>query len=169
VNAFDDVLAREKSRLLGFIRRRVGNESDAEDLLQDVLYELASEMANGHVDDLVAWLFTVARNKIVDLYRRRGRQGEAPGLAAAEPPDSAEAPDRTLWRAAVWEELWDALEELPEEQRQVFLAHEFDGTPFRELAESSGEPINTLLSRKRYAILFLRRRLQELYDELRGF
>ena len=168
VRGFDDVLAREKSRLLGFIRRRVGNESDAEDLLQDVLYEFAASAANEPVQDLVAWLFTVARNKIVDLYRRRARQEAVTGEGPGAPALSDEGPDRALWRSTVLEELWDALEELPEEQRDVFVAHEFEGVPFKEMAESSGESISTLLSRKRYAVLFLRRRLQELYDELRG-
>ena len=163
---------KERQRLFDFIRRRVGDEGDAEDLLQDVFYQLlASGSVTEPIENRTAWLFTVARNKVVDWYRKRR---PAPSLRAGDERtfeledlivDPAAGPDRAYWRAAVWAELADALDELPEEQRDVFVAHELEGVSFKEMAARTGEPLNTLLSRKRYALLYLRERLRDLYDD----
>jgi RNA polymerase sigma factor (sigma-70 family) len=172
----EDAVRRERPRLLDFIRRRVGDASDAEDLLQDVFQQLAaSDGIAGPIEDLTAWLFTVARHKVIDWYRRRRpearpRFGGADG-SDLEPEevlfDPADGPDHALWRSEFWSALVDALDELPAAQRDVFVAHELEGVSFKELARRTGEPLNTLLSRKRYAVLFLRQRLRGLRDEVR--
>ena len=128
------------------------------------------------IENLTAWLFTVARNKITDWYRKRrpvalresgDEIGEGVPINLEEILfDLQDGPDRAYWRSTVWSELAEALDELPEEQRAVFVWHELEGHSFKEIAELTGEPINTLLSRKRYAVLALRERLQDLYDEL---
>lgn len=126
------------------------------------------------IEDLTAWLFTVARNKVIDWYRKR-RPAPLPQVSSEDEGfpgledilfDPADGPDRAYWRSAVWSELAEALDELPAEQREVFVAHELEGMSFKEIARRTGEPMSTLLSRKRYAVLFLRERLQDLYDEL---
>lgn len=164
---------RERKRLSDFIRRRITDESDAEDVLQDVFYQLlTSPSVTEPIENLTAWLFAVARNKVVDWYRKRRpaplRRGGDEGPLDLEDVlfDPADGPDRAYWRAAVWAELADALDELPEEQRDVFVAHELEGASFKQIAERTGEPLNTLLSRKRYAVLYLRERLRDLYDDL---
>ena len=170
----DRTAHRERERLLGFVRRRVGNESDAEDIVQEVFYQLtASYSVTEPIEQLSAWLFRVARNKIIDWYRRRRHADSEPLEAQEEEPpmlerflaDPGQDPERVYARSLVWTELADALEDLPEEQREVFVQHELEGKSFKEIAEMTGEPVNTLLSRKRYAVLFLRERLRELYDE----
>lgn len=161
----------ERKRLRDFIRRRVGTDEDAEDIVQDVFYQLASSYSvTEPIEKLTAWLFRVARNKIIDWYRKK-RPVER---MSAEGPlnledilfDPGQSPDEIYARSVVWEKLTEALDELPEEQKAVFIMHELEGKSFREMAEETGEPINTLLSRKRYAVLGLRERLQELYDEI---
>jgi RNA polymerase sigma factor (sigma-70 family) len=170
---------RERSRLRGFIRRRVADPADAEDILQEVFYELVqAERLLRPVEQVGAWLFRVARNRITDLFRKRrheqiaSRDDEAD--AADEPAEAAlqdllpspdAGPDAQYARRLLLEELDDALDELPEEQRSVFIAHELEGRSFKELADESGVSLNTLLSRKRYAVLHLRRRLQAIHDE----
>ncbi|MGB2867948.1 MAG: RNA polymerase sigma factor [Bacteroidota bacterium] len=166
----------ERSRLAEFIRRRVRTEEDAEDILQDVFFQLATSYSvTEPIEKLTSWLFTVARNKIIDWYRKKRpdalpAQAANPGRAMSlqdilfDPNDN---PDQVYARSLVWTELADALDELPEEQRDVFVMHELQGKSFKEISEITGEGINTLLSRKRYAVLFLRERLQELYDEIR--
>ena len=164
----------ERNRLLEFIRRRVRTEEDAEDILQDVFYQLATGYSvTEPIEKLTSWLFTVARNRIIDWYRKRKPEP----LPAARDDDSAplnldeilydstQNPDTVYARSLVWTELADALDELPEEQRVVFVMHELEGKSFKEIAKITGEPVNTLLSRKRYAVLYLREKLQELYDE----
>jgi len=171
----ETTVKKEERRLFAFIRRRIGNPSEAEDLLQDVFFQLAaSHSVTEPIEDLTAWLFAVARNRIVDWYRKRRPAGFSPPPPPGEDPprledvlfDPEDGPDRAYWRAAVWSELADALAELPEAQREVFVAHELEGISFKQLAEKTGEPLNTLLSRKRYAVLYLRERLQDLYDQL---
>jgi len=164
-------LQSERNRLLGFIRKRVRTEEDAEDILQDVFYQfLASYSVTEPIEKLTAWLFTAARNKIIDWYRKRKHVS----LPAGEDGpinledilyDPTQNPDEVFNRSLVWTELAGALDELPDEQREVFVMHELEGKSFKEIAEITGEPVNTLLSRKRYAVLRLRDRLQELYDE----
>jgi RNA polymerase sigma factor (sigma-70 family) len=179
--AVEHTLRAERGRLLNFILRRVRSPEDAEDILQDVFYQLVTSYGvTDPIEKLTAWLFTVARNKIVDWYRkRRPAASISRGVANVEGDDGAsgplnledilfdpaEGPDQAFARSVVWSELADALDELPDNQRQVFVMHELEGRSFREIAGLTGEPVNTLLSRKRYAVLFLRERLQELYDE----
>ena len=175
-----DVVSREQSRLLRFIRRRVPDARDAEDILQDVFAELVE--ANRllmPIDHVTAWLFRVARNRIVDLFRKKrpehlgdkkvvalGDDHDNAGLALAELLPSADAGPEALYaRSVLFEELQIALDELPAEQREVFVAHEFEGRSFKEMAAATGVSVNTLLSRKRYAVLHLRERLQRTYDE----
>ena len=174
VATFDRTMRSERKRLLDFIRKRVRNQADAEDILQDVFYKLlTSYSVTEPIEKMTAWLFAVARNKIIDWYRKR-RPDALP--AAADDPsspmnleeilfDPKQNPDQVYARSLVWTELAEALDELPNEQREVFVMHELEGRSFKEIAGITGEPMNTLLSRKRYAVLFLRDRLQELYNE----
>jgi len=172
-----EVVRKEQGRLLGFIRRRVADPLDAEDILQDVLHELAE--ANRllvPIDHVTGWLFTVARNRIIDLFRKRRPErlpasfesvdGEPqPGLEDLLPSPEA-GPEALYARRVLLEELAIALDELPEEQRWVFVTHELEGRSFKEMSAETGVSVNTLLSRKHYAVLHLRERLQELHDEL---
>ncbi len=161
----------QRGRLLDYIRRRVRTEQDAEDILQDVLLQLAASYNVAEpIEQITAWLFTVARNKVIDWYRKRKPQSlpimdEGPLNLEQILFDPAQNPDVVFARSLVWTELAEALDELPEEQRDVFIMHELQGMSFKEIAQSTGVPLNTLLSRKRYAVLFLRDRLQELYNE----
>ena len=171
------VVEREQSRLRGFIRRRVPDPRDAEDILQEVFYELVE--ANRllmPIDHVTGWLFRVARNRITDLFRKqrpepfgeRGAADEDGDRFSVEDllPSPDAGPDAIYARNALIDELAAAVDELPAEQREVFVAHELEGRSFREMADESGVSVNTLLSRKRYAVLHLRRRLQRAYDEL---
>jgi RNA polymerase sigma factor (sigma-70 family) len=171
----DSTVKSERRRLFDFIRKRVRSEEDAEDILQDVFFQLASNYSvTEPIEQLTSWLFMVARNKIIDLYRKRKPESfpverteddEHPVLADLL-MDPRQDPDSVYERSLLWSEFADALEDLPDNQREVFVMHEFEGRSFKEIAELTGEPVNTLLSRKRYAVLFLREQLQELYDEL---
>ena len=173
----DETVSTERKRLFDFIRRRVRTEEDAEDILQDVFYQLVTSYSvTEPIEKISAWLFTVAKNKIVDWYRKKRTHTVTVIDEETSLPlnledilfNPADNPDDVYQRSVVWAELADALDELPENQRDVFVKHELEGWSFKEIAESSGEPINTLLSRKRYAVLFLRERLQELYDEFQN-
>ena len=161
-----DVVEREGSRLGNFIRRRVADPRDAEDILQDVLYELVE--ANRllmPIDHITGWLFRVARNRITDLFRKK--KPESLSLRVEDLLPSLEAgPDALYARSVLLDELELALGELPKNQREVFVAHEVEGRSFKEIAAQTGVSVNTLLSRKRYAVLRLRERLQDVYDEL---
>jgi RNA polymerase sigma factor (sigma-70 family) len=160
----DGVMTREGSRLRNFIRRRVADPRDAEDVLQDVFTELVeANQLLMPIEHVSGWLFRVARNRIIDLFRRK--KGESLDLDDLLPSPEA-GPDAEFARGALLDELEAAIAELPEEQRDVFVAHEIDGKSFKEMAAESGVSINTLLSRKRYAVLHLRERLQRTYDEL---
>lgn len=169
--SLEDAFERQKGRLLDFIRRRIGDVSDAEDVLQEV-FLLASKSVTQPIEDLTAWLFTVARHKAIDWYRKRrparlSRATEStPDGQEERLADPASAPDRAYWRSVFWSVLADALDELPEEQRDIFVAHELEGLSFKEIAEKIGEPMNTLLSRKHYAVLYLRERLRDVYADL---
>lgn len=171
----DRAVRSERKRLLDFIRRRVRNRSDAEDILQDVFYQLVTSYSvTEPIEKLTSWLFTVARNKIIDWYRKRRPESLPAEAGDLDSPlnleeilfDPRQNPDRVYARSLVWSELSEALDELPDGQREVFVMHELEGRSFKEIAEITGEPLNTLLSRKRYAVLFLREKLQELYDEM---
>lgn len=167
-------VAGEGGRLKAFIRRRVADAGDAEDILQEVLFELVEAVRlMTPIEQVGAWLFRVARNRIVDLFRRRSPEtprdvsveDEAFALEGLLPsPDGG--PEVELARGVLLEELAAALDELPEEQREVFIAHEIEGRSFKDLAAETGLSINTLLSRKHYAVLHLRRRLRDIHDEL---
>ncbi len=159
-------LQRDAGRIGGFIRRQIADPDEAEDLLQDVLLR-ALDAPIDEVENLAAWLFAAARNRIIDWRRRRARR-PADSLDAAgapEPASPALAGARTELQQRFWDELLDALDELPVEQREVFVQHELEGKAFKEIAAATGENINTLLSRKRYAALYLRVRLKELYAD----
>ena len=167
-----EAIAREQPRLRNFIRARVANPGDAEDILQDVFYELvAAYRLMQPVEQVGAWLFRVARNRIIDLFRKRklrndaiANDGEALLLDDLLPSPDA-GPEALFARSVLMDELDAALDELPAEQREVFIAHEIDGRSFKELAAETGLSVNTLLSRKHYAVLHLRKRLQAIYDE----
>jgi RNA polymerase sigma factor (sigma-70 family) len=165
---------RERGRLLAFIRRRLADAAEAEDVLQDTLYEfvLAKRLMQP-IEQVGAWLVRVARNRIIDRLRRRAAAGAPAAQAGAEVaetltdllPASDAGPQALVMRAALLEEIEAALAELPAEQREVFVAQELNGVTFRELAAQSGVSINTLIARKRYALGYLRARLQAVWDE----
>ena len=170
-----EIVAEERSRLRNFIRRRVADPRDAEDILQEVFYELLE--ANSllmPIDHVTGWLFRVARNRITDLFRKK-KPDSFSDIAAADEDDEPQwedllpspdaGPEALYVRRVLLDELELALSELPNEQREVFVAHELEGHSFKELSEVSGVNINTLLARKRYAVLHLRERLQSIYDE----
>jgi RNA polymerase sigma factor (sigma-70 family) len=171
-----EVIAAERSRLRSFIRKRVPNEADVEDLLQEVFYELVE--ANRllmPIDYVTGWLFRVARNRITDLFRKKRAEtfsdaavldedGELMPIEDLLPSPDA-GPEALFVRSVLLDELKSALGELPAEQREVFIAHELEGRSFKELSAESGVSVNTLLSRKRYAVLHLRRRLQSIHNE----
>ncbi len=174
-----ETIERERGRLRNFIRKNVARE-DVEDVLQDVFFELVeAQRLMRPIEQVGAWLFRVARNRIVDRFRKKRREpaGTPPGSDHEENGDinsledllpSAEAgPEAVYARRVLLEALDDALKELPEEQRFVFVAHEIEGKSFRDLASETGVGVNTLLSRKHYAVLHLRRRLQSIYDEFK--
>jgi RNA polymerase sigma factor (sigma-70 family) len=157
-----DVVAEQRARLRNFIRKRVPEAADAEDILQDVFYELvnASRLLTP-IDHISGWLYRVARNRITDLLRKRRPEEELDDLL----PSHDAGPEEEYLRAALVDELAAALDELPPEQRAVFVAHEIEGRSFQELAAETGVNVNTLLSRKRYAVLHLRKRLQRIHEE----
>lgn len=175
-----EAFRRERERLLNFIRQRVPRQEDAEDIVQEVFFELM--MMNRlmkPVEHLASWLFTVARNKITDLYRKKkplaledmlkiGTDGDDENqyLLADILPSSFNSAENNIMSEAILGTLADALDALPKDQRNVFIWHELEDKSFKEIVELTGTPLNTLLSRKRYAVLFLRERMQHLYDDL---
>lgn len=177
-----ETVHKERKRLLDFIRQRVKSEEDAEDILQDVFFQFVNAYRMMEpIEKVTSWLFTVARNRITDLYRKKKTQSfssllpasagdddeELPGYFLDElMQDEADTPESRYMRTLIWDTLNAALEELPEEQREVFNLHELEGLSFKDIAAQKGLPVNTLLSRKRYAVLHLRERLQTLYNEL---
>ncbi|HUB83088.1 MAG TPA: RNA polymerase sigma factor [Bryobacteraceae bacterium] len=173
------VIQREGRALLRFIRRRVKDQADAEDILQDVFYELtqAYRLMNP-IEQAGAWLYRVARNRIIDSFRKKKPElfGSLPENANGDEalsfedllPSPEAGPDAVFARGVLLEELDAALDELPAEQREVFVAHEIEGRSFQEIAREKGVSVNTLLSRKRYAVLHLRRRLKAIHNELRS-
>ena len=174
-----DTIGQEQARLRNFIRRRVPDPEDVEDILQDVFTELveAYRMMTP-IREVTAWLFRVARNRITDSFRKKkperlrdqpvGEDADGDGSTLEDLLPSAEAgPEANYFRTLLLEELEEALDELPREQREVFLAHEIEGRSFKEMAAESGVSVNTLLSRKHYAVTFLRERLRRIYEEYR--
>lgn len=176
-----EIIKEYGGRLKGFIRKRVHSVDDADDILQEVFYQLAeTDRLMKPVDQVAAWLYTVARNRITDLYRKK-RPELLPEIFSGDDEDSfvdelgslifdeGSTPETEYLRSLVWVELENALAELPSEQRMVFEMTELRGISFKEIARQTGEPVSTLISRKRYAVLYLRERLQVLYDELINF
>lgn len=169
-----ETVSRERGRLRNFIRRRVPNQSDAEDILQDVFYEfVAAYRLPEPIEQVGAWLYRVARNRIIDRFRKKREEplaemaGEGDGVFWLEEvlPSHDAGPEAAYARGMLLEALYDALAELPLAQRAVFIAHELDGCSFKELSAESGVGVNTLLARKRYAVQHLQARLQAIYDE----
>ena len=165
-------------RLLGFIKQRVGSTEDAKDILQDVFYQFAGNTEP--IEQVTAWLYRVARNKITDSYRKQKLPLADDVLNSTSMPEDGSDwkemllpadsnPEKEYLRSIFWEELQQALSELPAEQRDVFIRHEMEGMPFKEIADLTGEPVATLISRKRYAVLHLRERLRVLKEELLNF
>jgi RNA polymerase sigma factor (sigma-70 family) len=171
---------REKDKLLGFIRSRVSTVEEAEDILQDVFYQFVSGFETiESLDRVTSWLYSVARNKIIDRYRRdavrprrtdfellSGTDDDAPLTLQEILPDLGNTPESALLREAIWDEITEALAELPAVQREIFIQNEIEEKGFREISEETGISINTLLSRKRYAITALRKRLRKFYEEI---
>lgn len=175
---FADIFKSYQAQLKGFIARRVSSKEDSEDILQNVFYQfMKNDRADNPIEQISAWLYSVARNQIID-HSRKHREEEMPHLTGYDEdgtflrelsdlmPDEDQSPEMDFVRSMVWEELENALLELPDEQRTVFELTELEGIPFKEIAESTGISINTLISRKRYAVLFLRKRLSSLYEEI---
>lgn len=173
-----DIFRKYQAQLKGFIAKRVSSKEDSEDILQNVFYQfMKSDQEDNSIEQIAAWLYSVARNQIIDRSRKH-REEEMPYLSNNEDdgtflkelselmPDEDQSPEMDFIRSTVWEELENALLELPGEQRTVFELTELEGIPFKEIAESTGIPVNTLISRKRYAILFLRKRLYSLYEDI---
>ncbi len=173
-----DVIQRESRRLLQFIRRRIDDQGDAEDILQDVFYEFTEAYRlMKPVEQAGAWLYRVASNRLIDRFRKKrperfaeASQAGQEGAAYFEDllPSAEASPEAAYARSVLLDEIDAALEELPEEQRAVFLAHEVEGRSFQEMAEETGLSVNTLLSRKHYAVLRLRKRLESIYEEFRN-
>ena len=164
--------------LLGFIRKRVKSDADAEDILQDVWYQFSALVNNEPVEQTGAWLYRVAKNKIIDKHKKKSETLLDDMLVSNNDEDDdpfdlrdillteETTPETEYLRNLFWEQLFIALDELPEEQKQVFIWQELDDMTFADIAEKTGVNINTLVSRKRYAVLHLRDRLQQLYDEI---
>jgi RNA polymerase sigma factor (sigma-70 family) len=172
-----EVIAQERPRLRNFIRRRVPDEADVEDLLQEVFFELVEAYRLlKPIDYVTGWLFRVARNRITDLFRKKKPETFADLAVENEEGEllriddllisGDDGPEALYMRTLLFDELQAALSELPAEQRAVFIAHELEGRSFKELAAESGVNLNTLLARKRYAVRHLRERLQKIYDEI---
>lgn len=170
---------KERNRLYNFIRRSVSNIEDAKDILQDVFYQFITGYEEiRSAEKTTAWLYTVARNKITDFFRKKKpipiseqkfySKADEENVLGIEDilADLSISPDNEFDYKMFWEEIDDALDELPDEQSEIFVMHEFEGKTFKEISEITGEPLNTLLSRKRYAVLFLRERLRIFFNEL---
>jgi RNA polymerase sigma factor (sigma-70 family) len=175
-----ETIGREQGRLRNFIRRRVADEADAEDILQDVFYELIEAYRlMKPIEQVGAWLYRVARNRIIDAFRKNKpaqfstekdpHDGDGESLSLEELLPSPDAgPEAAYARSILLEELDAAIDELPEEQREVFLAHEFEGLSFKQISARTGVSVNTLLSRKHHAVVHLRRLLQSIYYDFLG-
>lgn len=176
-----EAVSRESPRLFRFIRGKVATDEDAQDILQDVFYQLSNNSAiAGSIENMAAWLFRVARNRIIDLYRKKKPESFDAGSLGGEDAatdsylshigaiatDADDNPEALYERNLIWETLYEALTELPEEQRRVFELHELENKSFQEISAMTGVGINTLLSRKRYAVLHLRKKMQQLYDSM---
>lgn len=173
----EELFRNDRKKYLGFIRQRVRSQEEAEDILQDVFANVlaASQDVNKPIENIASWVFTSVRNRIIDSYRKKradnftdigSSDSKDEGLDHVERflGDFSYNPESDLVRKTIWEAVLQGLEELPKEQKWVFVKNEFEGVSFREMSEETGVNINTLLARKRYAVLYLRKKLQELYD-----
>ena len=167
------VITAYSQRLFGFIRGRVRTEEDAQDILQDVWYQLSRGVDLEELENVGSWLFRTARNRIIDRYRKKGEVsmderlfGDEGDVAEQRLLDEMPFPDDEFFGEVFWEELMAALDELPVKQREVFVMNEMDGLTLQEIADETGAKLKTIISRKRYAVQHLRKRLKELYDEL---
>ena len=176
----EKLIEEEQGRLLGFIRKRVRREEDVRDIAQDVYFQLTSGFDDiRSLASLTSWLFTVARNRITDYFRKSRAEllsdqvgggafeGDAPLMLEDILPALTRSPEDEYMRGVIWEAIEDSLERLPEAQREVFVLNEFEDMSFKEISELTGEGINTLLSRKRYAVTYLREQLRELYNQIK--
>lgn len=176
----ENLVREEEGRLLGFIRNRVRDEEDARDILQDVFYQLSAGFDDiRSAGSITSWLFTVARNRITDYFRKRkperlsekmvvpGSGGEEPLMLEDILPSLSGSPEDEYMRGVIWETIEACLDRLPELQRDVFIMNEFDDMSFKEISGITGEGINTLLSRKRYAVKYLREQLTDLYNQIK--
>ncbi len=175
----ENLFRTDRKKFLGFIRQRVRSQEEAEDILQDVFTNVLAASANVQkpIENIASWVFTAVRNRIIDSYRKKRAETfsdmQTPGQAE-DGVDSFEnflgdlttSPESDLIRKTIWESVLEGLEELPEEQREVFVKNEFEGVSFREMSEETGVNINTLLARKRYAVLHLRKKLKDLYKSV---
>lgn len=180
-NTVEQTDGKNRNKLLNFIKNKVASSTDAEDILQDVFYQFYNTIRSEEIEKITSWLYQAAGNKIIDWYRKKksvSLDELNEKYANHDENDEecfhledlllepAETPEEAYLRSTVWSTLADALDDLPEEQRQVFVLHELDGKSMKEISEITGTSVNTLLSRKRYAILYLREALKDLYDEL---
>lgn len=176
----ETLIEEEQGRLLGFIRKRVRHEEDARDIAQDVYYQLTAGFDDiRSVASLTSWLFTVARNRITDYFRKSkaellsdqvlggNEDGDGPLMLEDILPALTHSPEDEYMRGVIWEAIEASLERLPEAQREVFVMNEFEDLSFKEISSITGEGINTLLSRKRYAVTYLREQLGELYQQIK--
>jgi len=173
----EETVKKERNRLFNFIKRYVSNPDDAEDILQDVFYRLTTGIEEiNSLDKITSWLYTVTRNRITDLFRKKKatpsselsyQDDEGEKLLLEEIlPDTGNTPEDDYMRMAIMDRIMDALDNLPEEQSEAFIMNEIEGLSFREMSESTGVPINTLISRKRYAVIYLKEELRDLFNEL---
>lgn len=176
----EETIKKEKGRLLNFIRTKVNNLEDAEDILQDVLLQFVNGYgAIDSIEKATSWLFSVARHKIIDSYRKQkvrsntinmsetaAGDDDQPLMLSDILPDLGQAPEELHFREIIWEQVTQALDTLPTDQREIFIKHEFEERSFKELSEEYKLPVNTLISRKRYAVLALRKKLETLYNEI---
>lgn len=177
----EQLFRTDRKKFLGFIRQRVRSQEEAEDILQDVFTNVlaASYTLQKPIENIASWVFTAIRNRIIDSYRKKRAETfsdmQLP-MGAEDASDTFESfisdrtsdPDTDLLRKTIWEQVQEGLAELPPEQRDVFVKNEFEGISFREMSEETGVNINTLLARKRYAVLHLRKKLKRLYDAING-
>ncbi|MFL5730703.1 MAG: RNA polymerase sigma factor [Cytophagaceae bacterium] len=175
--AIKNTFQKDRKRLFDFIRRRVPSREEAEDILQEVFFQFTRNVYQlAPIEQVSSWLFRVARNKITDSYRKQKTESlekrsegndEENGLnLLSHLYDANDDPEKEMARNLIWDELYEALDALPAAQREVFILHEIEGKDFKEIAAQTGETVNTLLSRKRYAVLYLRKRLEYLYKEM---
>lgn len=177
VKQIEELFRRDRKKFLGFIRQRVRTAEEAEDILQDVFTNVLAAAAHvtKPIENIASWVFTAVRNRIIDSYRKKKAESFSDMQLPSQIDEGSEGfettivdasadPERDLIRQTIWDTVQEVLAELPPEQRDVFIKNEFEGVPFRQIAEETGVNINTLLARKRYAVLHLRKRLGKLYD-----